>query len=50
MTNLANDRNNPNQMKALVFHGPGIRAWEDRPKPTIIEATDAIIRITTTTI
>lgn len=50
MTNLANDRNDPNQMKALVFHGPGIRAWEDRPKPTIIEATDAIIRITTTTI
>lgn len=50
MTNLANDRNNPNRMKALVYHGPGIRAWEDRPKPTIIEATDAIIRITTTTI
>ena len=37
-------------MKALVFHGPGCRAWEDRNKPAIIEATDAIVRIATTTI
>lgn len=37
-------------MKALVYHGPGRKAWEDRPKPAIIEATDAIVRITTTTI
>jgi alcohol dehydrogenase len=32
-------------MKALVYHGPGIRAWEDRPKPTIIEPTDAIVGV-----
>ncbi|MEI7728762.1 MAG: zinc-dependent alcohol dehydrogenase family protein [Verrucomicrobiota bacterium] len=37
-------------MKALVFHGPNRLALEDRPKPTIIEATDAIVRITTTTL
>src|ERR1700677_3798003 len=37
-------------MKALVYHGPGRRVWEDRPKPTIMQATDAIVRITTTTI
>ena len=37
-------------MKALVFHGPGRRAWEDKPRPTIKDAADAIVRITTTTI
>jgi alcohol dehydrogenase len=37
-------------MKALVFHGPHRLALEERPRPTIIEATDAIVRITTTTI
>jgi threonine dehydrogenase-like Zn-dependent dehydrogenase len=37
-------------MKALVYQGPGCRAWEDRTKPTIMQATDAIVRITTTTI
>jgi len=37
-------------MKALVYHGPGKRAWEDKPRPAILEATDAIVRITTSTI
>ena len=37
-------------MKALVYHGPGKRAWEDKPRPTIQEQTDAIVRITTSTI
>src|SRR5450759_2207819 len=37
-------------MKALIFHGPGKRAWEDKPRPTIKDATDAIVRITTSTI
>lgn len=37
-------------MKALVFHGPGRRAWEDKPRPVIKDPTDAIVRITTTTI
>jgi alcohol dehydrogenase len=37
-------------MKALVYHGPGKRAWEDKPRPVIKAPTDAIVRITTTTI
>jgi alcohol dehydrogenase len=37
-------------MKALVFHGPGKIALEDRPKPMIQKPTDAIVRITATTI
>lgn len=37
-------------MKALVFHGAGKRAWEEKPKPTIKDSTDAIVRITTSTI
>lgn len=37
-------------MKALVYRGPNSLALEERPKPTIMEATDAIVRITTTTI
>lgn len=37
-------------MKALVYHGPAKRAWEDMPKPTIKAATDAIVKIVKTTI
>jgi len=37
-------------MKALVYHGPGNKAWEDVADPTIIEPTDAIVQIDTTTI
>jgi alcohol dehydrogenase len=37
-------------MKALVYHGPGERAWESVPDPTIIEPTDAIVRIDSSTI
>src|ERR1700682_881091 len=37
-------------MKALVYHGPGKRAWEDTRRPTIQDASDAIVRITTSTI
>ena len=37
-------------MKALVYHGPGQRSWEEKPRPAIQEATDAIVRITTSTI
>src|SRR4249920_1596119 len=38
------------RMKALVYHGPGKRAWEETPRPSIQNATDAIVRITTSTI
>ncbi len=37
-------------MKALVYKGVAQRSWEERPKPAIVEATDAIVRITMTTI
>jgi len=37
-------------MKALVYHGPGKKSWEEKPKPTIQQPTDAIIKITKTTI
>jgi alcohol dehydrogenase len=37
-------------MKALVYHGPGKRAWEEKPKPVIKDSSDAIIKITKTTI
>ena len=37
-------------MKALVYNGPGKKQLEDRPKPALIEATDAVVRITRTTI
>ncbi len=50
MQKPANDGNNATSMKALIYQGVGCRAWEDRPKPTIMEPTDAIVRITTTTL
>ena len=37
-------------MKALVYHGPGEKAWESVPDPSISEPTDAIVRIDTSTI
>lgn len=37
-------------MKALVYHSPGNRALENMPKPDIKAPTDAIVRITKTTI
>jgi alcohol dehydrogenase len=37
-------------MKALVYHGPGKSAWENKPRPTIQNPGDAIVRITTSTI
>ena len=38
------------QMKALVYHGPGQKAWEDHLKPDVSAPTDAIVRVTRTTI
>src|SRR5687767_6902905 len=37
-------------MHALVYRGPGKRAWEERRRPEIQAATDAIVRISTSTI
>jgi alcohol dehydrogenase len=37
-------------MKALVYHAPGQKAWEEKARPGIEKPGDAIVRITTTTI
>ena len=37
-------------MKALVYHGPGQRGWDSVEDPAIVDPTDAIVRIDTTTI
>jgi alcohol dehydrogenase len=37
-------------MKALVYHGPNKKLWEDKQKPVIQQPTDAVVRITKTTI
>ena len=37
-------------MKALVYHGPGLRSWDNVPNPTIQLPTDAIVKIDTATI
>lgn len=37
-------------MKALVYHGPGKKAWEEVPDPKIVQPTDVIVRVDTTTI
>jgi len=40
----------PGTMKALVYHGANLRAWEDKPKPTLLKPTDVIMKIRKTTI
>lgn len=37
-------------MSALVYHGPGKKAWEQTLKPVMQEPTDAIVKILKTTI
>ncbi len=37
-------------MKALVYHGPGKRSWEEKPRPALKEPTDAIVKVARTTI
>lgn len=37
-------------MKALVYQGPGKKAWGEVPKPTVEADTDAIVRVDATTI
>ncbi len=40
----------PATMKALVYHGPGKKSWEEKERPLLKDPTDAIVRVTTTTI
>jgi alcohol dehydrogenase len=37
-------------MRALVYHGPGQKAWEEVQKPQISDDTDAIVRVDAVTI
>jgi alcohol dehydrogenase len=37
-------------MNALVYHGEGKKSWDTVPDPTLIEPTDAVVQIDTTTI
>ncbi len=37
-------------MKALVYHGPGQIAWEERPMPTLQDPGDVLVRVSKTTI
>ena len=37
-------------MQAIVYHGPGNKRWEEVPNPTIVDDTDAIVRVDAVTI
>jgi len=37
-------------MKALVYYGPGKKSWEEHSKPVLKETTDAVVKISKTTI
>jgi alcohol dehydrogenase len=37
-------------MKALVYHGPGEKAWEEKADPAIAAPSDVIVRIDSSTI
>jgi alcohol dehydrogenase len=37
-------------MQALVYHGPGRKAWEEVPEPEITDDGDVIVRVDATTI
>jgi alcohol dehydrogenase len=37
-------------MRALVYHGPGQKAWQEVPDPEITDDGDAIVRVDATTI
>jgi alcohol dehydrogenase len=37
-------------MRALVYHGPGNKSWEEVPDATIQQDTDAVVRVETVTI
>ena len=37
-------------MKALVYHGPGQRIWEDVPEPAVEDPMDAVVQVDAVTI
>ena len=45
-----NRKQSTNTMMALVYHGPGKKSWEEKPLPTLLKPTDAVVKILKTTI
>ena len=37
-------------MRAVVYHGPGLKAWEEVPMPVVMQDTDAVVRVDAVTI
>jgi alcohol dehydrogenase len=37
-------------MRAVVYHGPGEKAWEEVPDPVVLDDTDAVVRVDAVTI
>ena len=37
-------------MKAMVYHGPGQRSWDDVADPQVVDPTDAVVRVDSVTI
>jgi len=37
-------------MKALVYHGPSEKSWDDVPDAALVDATDAVVQVDATTI
>jgi alcohol dehydrogenase len=50
MERVGASRSKATTMHALVYHGPGKRSWEEKPRPSLRKPTDAIVRLTTSTI
>jgi alcohol dehydrogenase len=50
MTQPREDATSVRTMKALVYGGPGKKTLEERPRPTILKPTDAIVKVIKTTI
>ncbi len=46
----ANATSKSDTMMALVYRGPNDRAWEEKPRPTLLKPTDVIMKIRKTTI
>jgi alcohol dehydrogenase len=45
-----NERTRRLAMKALVYHGPGQRSWDEVPEPVIEAPTDVVVRVDSSTI
>jgi hypothetical protein len=44
-TSVGDDATTEVPMKALVYHGPGNKAWEDVPDATVQDPTDVVVRV-----